>query len=362
MSNTPHPLINIYAGRTALAHLRSNGLSPEHISTVFGASGAAKWLAIYGLDRAIFETWLSPSQQPIQLFGTSVGAWKLAAAAQSEAGKALFRLADAYIAQTYSKQAVPADVVRETSKIIDRFLPPGAIEDILNSPNRHYNCGAVRCSGSLAHERKWSLLAGMSEGFVRSIGGSYGAMFERVVFSDARRMPALKTEPGIKNLQFSLSADNFVAALKSSGAIPYIMNGVDAIVGAEPGVYRDGGLLDYHPIPSRFWAESGLVLYPHFYDHLIPNWFDKFYSNRRANAAQLDNVIMISPSADFVRSLPDGRLPDRKDFSRYKGRNEERQWRWRAAMNSSTALGEAFLEVAGSGDIAKHARPFPEHS
>ena len=40
----------IAAGPKALAHIRKHGLSPDDISAIFGASGAAKWLAIAGLD------------------------------------------------------------------------------------------------------------------------------------------------------------------------------------------------------------------------------------------------------------------------------------------------------------------------
>jgi len=51
-------LLEIRAGKSAFKHITENGLQPNDISYVFGASGAAKWLAIYGLDRAIFGQWL----------------------------------------------------------------------------------------------------------------------------------------------------------------------------------------------------------------------------------------------------------------------------------------------------------------
>ena len=72
--------LRLLAGRKAYKKIKTNGLSQNDISAVFGASGAAKWLTIYGLDSTIFGRWLSTSKQPIDLFGTSVGAFKLAAA------------------------------------------------------------------------------------------------------------------------------------------------------------------------------------------------------------------------------------------------------------------------------------------
>lgn len=359
-------LLEIYAGSRAKQHIAEHGLSPADISTIFGASGAAKWLAIYGLDRAIFEQWLTldnglDSVQAIKVYGTSVGAWKLAAACQSDPGLALEKLANAYIDQSYAKKAKPADVVYETERILQTFLPEAHIEQILQHPYLRYSCGAVKCRSFLGQEQSWRLAAGMAEGFCRSLGrGGYGPMFERAVFSDPRNKPVLQEEQGVRTQHVSLGQGNLRAALRASAAIPYIMDPISQIEGAEPGLYRDGGLLDYHPIPQRFWQEPGLVLYPHFYNYLVPNWFDKFYSSRKAKAADLENVIMLSPSAEFVAQLPDGRLPDRKDFSLYKGRNEIRQQRWREAMQASLALGEEFMSWVNSDDLSARVLEFGE--
>ncbi|GAA6152934.1 patatin-like phospholipase family protein [Pseudoteredinibacter isoporae] len=365
-------LLEIYAGPKAKRHITERGLSPADISTIFGASGAAKWLAIYGLDRAIFEQWLPAGtsgkssetldeKSAIKVYGTSVGAWKLAAACQRQPGEALEKLANAYINQSYAKKAKPEDVVYETERILQTFLPDAHIDQILTHPYLRYSCGAVKCRSFLGQERSWRLAAGMAEGFYRSLGrGGYGQMFERAVFSDPRNKPALQEEPGVRTQHISLGEDNLRAALRASAAIPYIMDPIREIEGAEPGLYRDGGLLDYHPIPQRFWQEPGLVLYPHFYNYLVPNWFDKFYASRKAKAEDLENVIMLSPSAEFIAQLPDGRLPDRKDFSIYKGRNDIRQARWRQAMTASLALGDAFLRWVNSADPSRDVLDFGE--
>ena len=47
-------LLTLAAGPVALKHIREHGLRPDDVGTIFGASGAAKWLAIAGLDKAIF--------------------------------------------------------------------------------------------------------------------------------------------------------------------------------------------------------------------------------------------------------------------------------------------------------------------
>ena len=93
----------IAAGPKALAHIRKHGLSPDDISAIFGASGAAKWLAIAGLDHKVFAQFMTQrtDKTPVDLFGTSVGAFKLAGAARADADATLKVMADAYIAQSY---------------------------------------------------------------------------------------------------------------------------------------------------------------------------------------------------------------------------------------------------------------------
>ena len=79
-------VLSIQAGPKAYQQIKDRGLAPEDISAIYGASGAAKWIAIYGLDRAIFSDWLSQSAHSIDLFGTSVGAFKLAAVQRAICG------------------------------------------------------------------------------------------------------------------------------------------------------------------------------------------------------------------------------------------------------------------------------------
>ena len=100
-------VLTLAAGPTALRHVREHGLSSNDVSTIFGASGAAKWLAISGLDKAIFGDWMADrtATAPVDLYGTSVGAFKLAAAARRDPGRMLATLAQAYICLLYTSDA-----------------------------------------------------------------------------------------------------------------------------------------------------------------------------------------------------------------------------------------------------------------
>jgi len=136
-----------------------------------------------------------------------------------------------------------------------------------------------------------------------------------------------------------------------------LRHGIVAPAGAPAGTYFDGGMLDYHPIPAHLGVTQGLVLYPHFYQHIIPGWFDKFFSSRYASAELLDNVIMISPSNHMVAQMPGGNIPDRKDFITFQHEDQQRQKNWRKVMDLSRQAGDEFLELMQSDQIAETVQP-----
>ena len=140
-----------------------------------------------------------------------------------------------------------------------------------------------------------------------------------------------------------LNADNAMHLLMASAAIPAVMSAVTDIPLAPKGSYRDGGLLDYHlDLP---YQPKRLVLYPHFTDRIIPGWFDKSLSWRKANAKNHQRTVLISPSPKYLASLPLGRLPDRGDFARFAGNDHERQKCWQRCVAESQRLGDEFLEL-----------------
>ncbi|WDP90657.1 MAG: patatin-like phospholipase family protein [Desulfobacter sp.] len=351
--------LTIKAGKTALAHIRERGLAPEDITAVLGASGAAKWLSIYGLDRAVFSRWLHGITHQVSLLGSSIGAWKLAAAAQEDPGRAFDRLRDAYISQTYRGRVTPEKITDESLKILNRFIPRETIPGILSHPYIKLGFLSVRCRGLMAEDNTPALGAGILAGYLLNLATrrTQAMFFNRVLF----RVPGAGATPfninGFGAEQVALDMENFYRALLSSGSIPVVMDGIRDIPGARAGVYRDGGILDYHPLFSLKHHEPGFILYPHFYPHIIPGWFDKTMKRRRAVGEMADRVILVSPSPDFVSQLPYGRIPDRKDFLRFRGNDRERYRAWHAVAVKSLELGDAFLDAVASGRIRKMAAP-----
>ena len=352
--------IKILAGANAYRHIQENGLSPQDVSAIFGASGAAKWLAIYGLDKAIFSEWLINSTHPIDLFGTSVGAFKLAAAAQNNPAEAMTQLADAYIAQFYGDDISIEKVGIETRRILNAFLTEDSVAEILSSTRFNYHCASVRCNGLLASSNITLQKLAMINAFFAALlsRNNLRNTFERTVFYTGSPVNDLIGADKFTTSKVALTAESLIPAVLSSGSIPAVMCGVTDIAGAKSGVYRDGGLLDYHPLPSNVGEfKKGLVLYPHFYTHLTEGWFDKFTPWRKVQAHQLANTVLVGPSEAFVQSLPDGRIPDRQDFYRFKDNDSERVRRWMLVKERSCELGEDFIRLAESGDIASVVEP-----
>ncbi|ROS01667.1 hypothetical protein EDC56_2111 [Sinobacterium caligoides] len=352
----------IRAGTSVIDQIRAEGLPAHRIAAVFAASGAAKWLTICGLDQAIFSRFLPASEQPIDLFGTSVGAFKLAAGMQADSVAALANLAECYIQQDYTEGASRDDIDRETQRILTSVLKDGGSKAVLNHSRYSFHCAAVSCRGRLASERLATQRLGMLHAAVLATAGrrAQATAWRRTVFGAVDSLPRFAGRDCFKTTGVALSEENIHKALRASGSIPLAMYGVGAFDNRDEGVrYRDGGVIDYHPLPDNLRTpDDGIVLYPHFYDGFTEGWFDKFAPWRKVAAARLKNVLMVSPSREFVASLPEGAIPDRRDFARLSHNPALRQQRWREAVQRSEELGDEFMALVDSGDIASRVEPF----
>jgi hypothetical protein len=179
-----------------------------------------------------------------------------------------------------------------------------------------------------------------------------GGWLERVIFSDVREVLPL-TLHDYRTRQVALSAGNLRASILASCSIPFWLDAVQDIPGAPAGAYWDGGITDYHLHldygSMQRAGESGLVLYPHFQNTVIPGWLDKALKHRHRATAHLDNVVLLSPHPDWVRTLPNAKLPDRNDFKVYGDDVAGRTEAWRRALSESQRLADEFAEGLGSG-------------
>ncbi len=355
------PDLQFLAGHRAYARIRGDGLDPDMVRMVVGASGAAKWLVLHGLETALFSQWFAGRDRPLHLYGTSIGSWKSAAAARLDPAVAFSSLAEAYIHQYYRGKITADQVARETERIMDAFLGQGVPEEILAHPFCRLHLSSVRCRGLLASDQPRLQLAGLiaawlANRFSRSL---FRRLCPPTLFYDGRTPPPFLHSEEFPGGEVELNAGNFRQALLASGSIPLVMRSVRGIDGARPGAYRDGGLYHYHPAFDFLGVQEGIVLYPHFYDQVTLGWLDKGRNSRRADGRMLADVLLLVPSAEFVAELPFGRIPDRRDFVRLAGRDDERVTAWQKAVRMSRRLGEAFLAAVESGRVRELVQKIP---
>jgi len=350
--------LDFYAGSRALQLIRSSGLKANDVQVMTGAAGGPKWLILGHLDRMIFSSWFKDRMKPLFLVGSSSGAWRFAMSAQTDPVAAVTRFEQAYIHQYYSKNPTPAEIRREAIRILNDIMPAEAPDQILSHPFLRLNIMAVRCKGPVAREAKPIQMAGMLGAVALNIIHRRGLrfLFDRVLFHDPRDIPPFWRMDGFPIQRVPLIQANLRQALMASGSIPLIMPGVTDIPGALPGTYRDGGVIDYH-MDLSCSLNSGIILFPHYSNRIIPGWLDKRLPWRKPSPANMANVLMICPSKSFLSALPYGKIPNRNDFHRFAGKDKTRVAYWQQAADAGKRLADAFMGAVLSGRIKELVRP-----
>ncbi|HAV35647.1 MAG TPA: lysophospholipase, partial [Massilia sp.] len=94
--------LNFHAGPRALARIRAHGLRAQDIAVIPAAAGGPKGLIFQSLDQYVFGEWLPKSPRERTLIGSSIGAWRMAAACQRDPVRAFERLGTLYAGQRYT--------------------------------------------------------------------------------------------------------------------------------------------------------------------------------------------------------------------------------------------------------------------
>lgn len=346
--------IQIHAGRKAYAHLREHGLRAQDIAIIPAAAGGPKGLILQALDQWIFGEWLPTAPRERTLIGASIGAWRMAAASHTDPVAAFQRLGDLYCEQRYPEKPSAHYVTREIQNLLHDFIG-GHEAEVVNQPLHRLHLLAVRGRGLLTAPQSVSKA---KAGFVAATFANLTSRsrlarhMDRVIVGDERDpLFWLKARfDGFDTHFCPLKTDNLGWSLLASGTLPLIMEPVRNIPHTPAGTYWDGGIIDYHlalPYSRVSGSKDGdLVLYPHFTDHIVPGWLDKPLPWRRAgmgaNRQWLDNVIMVSPSPSFLKTLTRGKLPDRKDFFYYGTNHDFRIQNWKLAISESARMRDDF--------------------
>ncbi|MGL5393399.1 MAG: alpha/beta hydrolase, partial [Shewanella sp.] len=259
---------------------------------------------------------------------------------------------DHYIGQRYEMRPTPWEVSAQVQGVVAGILGDHGAREIAQHPNIHTHIVACRARHLNRCSHKAALVAGLALTAATNLVGrqSVAWHFERVVFSQRVPTSPFMHLSDLPTVQAPLTAANAPKVLLATGSIPMLLAPVSEIAGAANGQYYDGGITDYHfDLPLSH--APGLTLYPHFYPHISPGWFDKALPWRRARA-HYHNALVLAPRAEFVSSLPWGKLPDRQDFELLD--TAQRIKSWRAALGLSERLADDFAEVFAKGNLMEH--------
>ena len=343
--------LTIQAGTLAKQLIQKEGLQAHHVDMIPGAAGGPKGIGLMGLDQAIFGDFLQREKQRRFLIGSSVGAWRFASLIAQGEKKGAEQLAELYINLPFHKGMKIADIEKISRDMLHGILGDQS-EKLVTHPDYHLAIIAAKAEHIFQSDQKLALYGSLL-GIIGSnaISRNHLNKFMQRVISQPEHFPQFKIQDdAFKTHYVNFNADNVADWLMASGSIPGVTPAVKNIADAPQGAYRDGGLIDYHidlPFDSK-----GIVLYPHFSDSITPGWFDKMFKSRKVNPENQARTLLLSPSAEYLQSLPSGRLPDRKDFVLKGLSDSERKKLWRQSVAESQRMGDEFLELVEKQNFA----------
>lgn len=343
-------MLSIRAGERAYQQIKEQGLQADDVKLLLGASGGPKWFVLQRLDRYLFGDWFAQRQTPLDTLGTSAGAWRFASLGQDDPVEASERFCQLYRTQEYSANPDRREITAEAVALLEKYVPQHAVNQILGQTAVRQHMIVARSRGWSAHEGRRQALELLAAASLNSVNRQWlKAFYQRVIFHHPASDCGFMRGWTEFNTQFvSLTHENFRSALLATGAIPLVLDGVKNIPGAPAGLYRDGGITDYH-FDVDLSKVNGLVLYPHFSQQVVPGWFDKHLRWRRTYGERWPNVVLLTPTDEFLASLPYGKIPDRKDFAQLPV--AERKRYWKQAVEQGQRLADEFAEAVESGTI-----------
>ncbi|QFU76958.1 patatin-like phospholipase family protein [Halioglobus maricola] len=343
----------IHMGREAAQAIERDGWTPALFSLLLGASGGPKCFILAGLDRYLFNDFLQRSDAPLSTLGSSIGSWRHACLAQDDPAAAVDRMIHHYMHQSYSSaRPGPEEISAGSLQILDAILGERGAQTIANHPRIRSHIVTARGRGAAGSRSSALLATGMG---AAALGNTVSRKwlrhsFQRVVFHNSETPETGLSFPDFDTAYTRLQADNVAPALHASGSIPFVLTGERDIPGAPQGQYWDGGIIDYHFDLEQYHGD-GLILYPHFSANIVPGWFDKFLPWRKAPIDDARRLVLLCPDERFVAGLPEGKIPDRSDFTRMS--EEARISYWQACVEAAGAMAEEFASlVEGSDPLA----------
>lgn len=353
--------IQIFAGQSALKHIQEHGLNSDQVFAQLGASGGPKWFTLFGLDKYLLSEFYKDRTTPLNLVGTSAGAFRFSCYGQAQPLTAIEYLASEYSHTVYSDKPDRAEISLKARNLLDNLMGDNGAQEIAQNSVFKNHIIVARClTSALASEKSLLQLPGLVGSYLLNrVGRKHlGRHYQRVIFKPSDSQLSIECPFGLSNETVALAPNNVKNAVLASGSIPAVMEGVSGIEGAANGMYRDGGIIDYHfDFKLSSPSSKGIVLYPHFSDKPKSGWFDKNLT-RQPMPQSYDNVIMISPSQSYVESLPNKKIPDRTDFEKIEPTARIKYWREVLSAGDKLAQEFDWLINQSKDELVKHVKPF----
>lgn len=354
----PLPFV-LRAGTLARQHIERSGLTPNSVGAFGAPAGGPKFIIQSHLDRFLFGQWFPQRDHALPAFGSSIGAFRLLAGAHTDPVAAFERLFDAYCAQLYAHKPSPQEVTQQVKRIVHAVLAPADLPHVLNHPWLQLNIITTRCLGLTAAKHPAVQALGFALAFAGNLRSrrALAHRFERCIFQNHTAAPQVMATDPFRTHYHRLNAENIAEVTLASGSIPLMMETIRDIPQALHGAHTDGGLVDYHmDLPLQKLPEPSEILFiPHYEQRIVSGWFDKGLKRRRAQ--HHERMLVLSPAAEVVAKLPGGKVPCRKDFTIYHGRDQQRLAAWQAALRVSEDISGSFQELLKRGTLSEHLQP-----
>lgn len=347
------------AGTKARTQISQYGFDANSLAAFGAPAGGPKFIIQSHLDRFLFSQWLPQRKQALPAFGSSIGAFRLLAAAHTDPAAAAERLYQAYCQQDYTHKPTATDITREVSKILHALLRTDDVEYILHHPWLQLNLLTTRCLGlAAAKQPAWQAI-GFALAFASNLRARHrlATRFERCIFQNHTVATPVLAADAFPTHTTRLTPDNLAPVTLASGSIPLLMETVRDIPHAPAGAHIDGGMIDYHmDLPLlETPANAGILFIPHYEQRVVSGWFDKRLKQRHPSHGE--RMLVLSPSPEVIAKLPGAKVPCRQDFKIYHGRDKLRLAAWQAALTVSEDISGAFQHLLSTEAIAQHLQP-----
>ena len=344
-------MLDIYAGQSALNTINEKGFKQELFTSFLGASGGPKWFTLFSLDKFLFGEFFQGRTNELNLIGSSAGAFRAACFTQNDPVEAITRLAESYSETVYSDNAKPEEITKKAVELLNYVLGDNGVEEIIANKIFKTHFLVNKTNGFVGSDNKVTQSLGLIKSILlnRVDRKLLRNQYERFVFKSPSSQLIIDDYCNFKTQYADLTSSNLKEALLASGSIPIVMEGIKNIAGVPKGMYRDGGIIDYH-FDFKLKNNDGLILYPHFNSEPKAGWFDKNL-NRTVLAENYDNIVMLVPSPKFIESLPYSKIPDRTDFTKMDSIQRIRYWK--TVLSETEKLSDYFNEFLEKKDYQK---------